>query len=133
MIKYWALYSDFKEKPKVNILYNLWFLMRRAAYAACIAFLQGYIVVQLVLVLVSFIPITLYQIIFRPYKSTCQNIMLSYNEIVVTVCVGFFFFWSQPQYGTMNSTLGWVVNGILISNMAINLIYIFTEKIIDLV
>ena len=106
-------------------------MLRRFWYAAVIIFAGSNIFIQNSCVIICWVAIWSYQIVFRPYKSILFNIFMWLNEsLLVVITWGFYIFVDPNENESLVSIAGWIILGIIMFLVIINIGLLWTVKII---
>eukprot|EP00347_Sterkiella_histriomuscorum_P008681 403344162 len=129
--RYSSFYSELKLQRRRNILYYPIFLTHRSIIAYIIIFSNQNFYHQLIAFFCSQLTMVMYLIITRPFKHKVTNIIEIFNETCVLVSIPFLFcFYFYQDDGAKLVIYGWIFVGILVVNVAVNLINAFYQSVI---
>jgi len=119
------LFGDYKA-DRASIIYSLIFILWRILYAGTIVFLKFSAIAQCISFLVLTVPVFLYQIKFRPYKSRLVNFTMTINELALVIDSVFFFFFLGEQ-GDREFYMGYAMIALLVLVISLNFLITVTS------
>ena len=128
-----SMFGCYKIENMPQILFNTFFMLRRTLYACIIIFMVDYPMMQAFSFMVICLPILAYHLVMNPYIEKVNNYLMNINEIALVVIGMFFFKFAEPETDQNKQLLlGWIVIGIIFSIILLNIIVLWTLKIIDI-
>ncbi|CAI2386702.1 unnamed protein product [Moneuplotes crassus] len=129
-----VLYTFFKPRSKIYLLYYPFFMIRRLAFAIALITMNHYPFIQCSVVVVSFFSMMLLHVIFRPYKSWVCNAVTCINEIILfCTAVSFYIFHTTEYPAKLMSEVGWMLIGCVFFLVIFNILVLLTIKITTLI
>jgi cysteine-rich repeat protein len=89
--RHWLLFLEFKTKNSKCLFHYAYFLVRRLLFSFVLVCMKDFPRNQIVLILLMWICIAGYQVYLQPFKDTLQNVLASFNEIILVVFWGMLF------------------------------------------
>ena len=128
-----SMFGCYKIENMPQILFNTFFMLRRTLYACIIIFMVDYPIMQAFFFMVICLPILAYHLVMNPYIEKVNNCLMDINEGALVVIGVFFFKFAEPETDqNLQLLLGWIVIGIIFSLIFLNIIILWTLKIIDI-